>query len=78
MSTVEAPVSILERMPEQEQNMVLKFVRDLFSPQSVNPFRPLTEQEFLESIDESLAQADVGLVQDADEAIDEISADLGI
>ena len=78
MSTVEAAVSILERMPEQEQNIVLRFIQDLFSPQTSNPFRPLTENEFLASIDESLAQADAGFVQDADEAIDEISAELGI
>ena len=78
MSTVEAAVSIMECMPEQEQNIVLRFIQDLFSPQSSNPFRPLTEQEFLASIDESLAQADAGLVQDADLAIDEISAELGL
>ena len=30
------------------------------------------------SIDESIVQADAGLVLDADEAIDEISAELGI
>ena len=78
MSTVEATVSILESMPEQEQNIVLRFIQDLFSPQTSNPFRPLTEQEFLVSIDESLAQADAGFVQDANEAIDEISSELGI
>ena len=78
MSAVEATVSILERMPEPEQNMVLHFIQDLFSPQTFNPFRPLTEKEFLASVDESLAQADAGLVQDAEDAIDEISAELGI
>lgn len=78
MSTVEATVSILERMPEQEQNIVLRFVQDLFSPQSANPFKPMTETEFLASIDKSIEQADAGFVQDADEAIDEISAELGL
>ena len=78
MSTIEATVSMLECLPEQEQNKVLLFTRDLFKAQKVNPFRPLTESEFLDSIDESLEQIDLGMVQDADEAIDEISAELGI
>ena len=78
MSTVEATVSMLECLPEQEHNKVLLFTRDLFKAQKVNPFRPLTESEFLDSIDESLEQIDLGMVQDADEAIDEISAELGI
>ncbi len=69
---------MLEYLPEQELNKVLLFTRDLVKAQKVNPFRLLTESEFLSSIDESLAQIDLGQVQDADEAIDEISAELGI
>ena len=46
-----------------------------FIPNS--PFRPKTEHELLERVDRSLAQADAGELQDADEAIDEVVAELG-
>ncbi|MCR5023752.1 MAG: hypothetical protein K6A90_05395 [Lachnospiraceae bacterium] len=78
MSTVEATVSIMNCMTEQDQNKILSFTRELFAAQKDNPFKPMSENEFIASIDESLKQADNGLVQDADEAIDEISLELGI
>ncbi len=78
MSTIEATVSMLQHMSEPEQNKVLMFTRDLFSSQTSNPFKPLSEKEFLASIDVSLKQADTGNVQDAEAAIDEISTELGI
>ena len=43
-----------------------------------NPFRPKTEDELFDKIDKSIAQADAGELQDADEAIDEVVADLGL
>ena len=41
-----------------------------------NPFKPKTKKEILERIDHSLAQAEAGDLQDADEALEEILAEL--
>lgn len=76
MSTVQATASMMEYLPEPEQQKVLVFVRNLVSKNS--PFKPETEEEFYASIDIGIAQADAGQVQDMDEAIDEISRELGI
>ncbi|MBR3307420.1 MAG: hypothetical protein IKI75_09230 [Lachnospiraceae bacterium] len=43
-----------------------------------NPFRPKTEEELLEKIDRGVKQADEGMLQDADEAVDEIIRDLDL
>lgn len=41
-------------------------------------FNPVSEKDFMESIDKSIKQADVGNYQEADEAIDQISDELKI
>ncbi|MBP0961837.1 MAG: hypothetical protein J5864_06800 [Oscillospiraceae bacterium] len=38
---------------------------------NLKPFMPQTEEQLLERIDRSLAQADAGMCIDADEVIDE-------
>ena len=43
-----------------------------------SPYRPKSEEELLERIDHSLKQADEGMLQDADEAIDELVAELNL
>ncbi len=41
-------------------------------------FNPVSEKDFMESIDKSIKQADMGNYQEADEAIDQISDELKI
>ena len=43
-----------------------------------NPFRPKTEAELFDRIDHSLAQADEGMLIDADEAVDDVMSELGL
>ncbi len=59
-----------------DQVQAVNSVMNVFIADS--PFRPKTEDELFERIDRSLAQADAGELQDADEAIDEVVADLGL
>ena len=72
----DSTVSILEILPEDSQRKVLNFSVRLLESDENNPFRPKTEAELLKKIDHSIAQADAGMLVDADEAVDEIMAEL--
>ncbi len=51
----------------------------LFMPEFLTGlFNPVSEKDFMESIDKSIKQADMGNYQEADEAIDQISDELKI
>ena len=78
MSTLQAINSMVEVLPESDQQEVFAFIRKLFLARKTNPFTPKTEEEFYASIDRGIAEADAGMVQDMDEAIDEISAELAL
>lgn len=41
-------------------------------------YDPISERDFIDSIDKAIRQVDMGNYQEADEAIDEISAELEI
>ena len=53
-------------------------VKKLFLAKTSNPFTPKSEEEFWNSIDKGIRQADAGILEDMDEAIDEISRELAI
>ena len=74
----ESAVSVLELLPRERQRQVLNFSIGLLKEDEGNPFRPKTEQELFERIDHSLAQADSGMLQDADEALEEVMEEIGI
>ena len=72
-NTVQKMKQMLELLPENQLN-ALQAVTTSYIWDS--PFRPKTEAEMTEKIDSSLAQADAGILQDADEAIDEVLREL--
>ena len=72
----DSTVSILEVPTEDSQRKVLNFSVELLENEEDNPFRFKTEAELFEKIDHSIAQADAGVLVDADEAVDEIMAEL--
>ena len=74
----ESAISVLKVLSEESQKKVLDFSIGLLKSDADNPYRPLTEEELFERIDHSLAQADAGELQDADEAIKEIMTELGL
>lgn len=78
MTTREALHSVVDLLPEADLKKVLLYAESLSSFEMKNPFIPKTKQEFLASIDRGIAEADAGLTFDADEMIDEISAELGL
>ena len=74
----ESAISVLNVLSEESQKKVLDFSIGLLKNDADNPYRPKTEAELFERIDHSLAQANAGELQDADEAIEEIMTELGI
>ena len=78
VSTLQAINSMVEVLPESDRQEVFAIVRKLFLARKTNPFTPKTEEEFYASIDRGIAEADAGIVQDMDEAIDEIGAVLAL
>ena len=74
----ETTISVLKVLSEESQKKVLDFSVNLLKSDRDNPFSPKSEAELFEQIDHSLAQADAGELQDADEAIEEIMAELGL
>lgn len=75
-NTFDSAVSVLEVLPEEGRKKVLDFSVELLKEEGDNPFRPKPERELMEIIDHSLAQANDGKLQDADEALDEVLAEL--
>ena len=80
VSTVDSVISVLKLLSEDSQKKVLNFTIELLEDDvgEDNPFKPKSEKELFERIDHSLAQADAGELTDADEAYDEVMAELGL
>ncbi len=61
MSTLDATISMLEAMPEDERIKVLKFTQQLFtSKKPANPFIPVSQEQVLSDLAESRQQIAAG------------------
>ena len=64
MNTLEATVSMMKQLPENDLLKIQAFVR-LFFPDSSNPFVPLTEEEIYAQLARSRKHAEDGNLMDA-------------
>ena len=64
MSTLEATVSMMRQLPEQDLLKIQAFVK-LFFPEARNPFSPLSEDEIYAQLEQARKHADEGKVKDA-------------
>ena len=64
MNTLEATVSMMKQLPENDLLKIQAFVR-LFFPDSSNPFVPLTEEEIYAQLARSRKNAEDGNLMDA-------------
>ncbi|MBR1892450.1 MAG: hypothetical protein IJ815_02820 [Lachnospiraceae bacterium] len=74
----DSAVSILEVLTEDNQRKVLDFSLGLLKDDEDNPFKPKSEEELFERIDHSIEQANLGMLLDADEVLDEVMVELGV
>ena len=74
----DSAVSILEVLTEDDQRKVLDFSLGLLEDDEDNPFKPKSEEELFERIDHSIEQANLGMLLDADEVLDEVMVELGV
>lgn len=77
MSTLEATVSMIEQLTEQDLLKVQAFVR-LFFPESSNPFAPLSEEEIYSQLERSRKHAEEGRVKDARQVSSNVRAKYGL
>lgn len=77
MSTLEATVSMLETLPEDDLIAISGIVKR-FIIKNNSPYAPLTKKETLEKLAKSRKQAEEGKVRDAKEASDEIREKYGL
>ncbi|MBR1629339.1 MAG: hypothetical protein IJ679_08775 [Lachnospiraceae bacterium] len=67
---------VLDILPDSDVQRVFSYAQVALTADS--PMKPLVEDELLAAIDRSIVQSQNGEHQDMDEALDEISAELGI
>lgn len=77
MSTLEATVSMLETLPEEDLIAINGIVRRFVVKES-NPYRPLSKQETLEKLAVSRRHAKEGKVTEARQAVGEIRKKHGL
>ncbi len=70
MNNLEATISMLESMPEEEINQVYIYTKKLFTKNSsANPFAPLTKEQILSDLAISRKEFEEGKSIDARDAI---------
>ncbi len=77
MSTLEATVSMLETLPEEDL-LAIRGIVQRFIAKNSNPYRPLTKKETLDKLAASRKHAEEGMVIDAREAAEEIRQKYGL
>lgn len=79
MSTLEATVSMLETLPEDELNTIYEVTKRFFvNSANNNPFQPKTEDEIIAELDIAREHANNGLVSDAKLVSKELRAKYGL
>ena len=78
MSTLDATVSMLEKMQEEARLMVFKYTQSLFTaPRPANPFTPKSKKDILDDLSKSREQIADGKGVDMKEALQEMGAKHG-
>lgn len=79
MSTLDATVSMLELLKEDELLIVQKLIKSIFeSHDSDNPFKPLSEEQMYAMLAKARKQADNGEYDDADDFYNSMVAKYGV
>lgn len=79
MSTLEATVSMLETLPEEEINTIYEVTKRFFVNRGGNnPFQSKTEDEIICELDTAKKHVEAGLVNDAKDASKELRAKYGL
>lgn len=79
MSTLEATVSMLETLPEEEINAIYEVTKRFFINRTGNnPFQPKTEDEIIQELDIARGDAEAGMVTDAKEVSSELREKYGL
>ena len=77
MRTLDATVSMMKQLPEQDLLKVHAFVK-LFFPDTSNPFHPLTEDEIYRQLKEVRDHAASGKTKDARQVSANVRAKYGL
>lgn len=78
MSTIDATISMLKKMPEDAQVKVFEFTQQLFtSRKTANPFAPVSTQQVLSDLSESRQQLAEGKGLDMKDALNELGKQHG-
>lgn len=72
MSTREANLALLSRIPEEKQQQIFVYLMNNFCQD--NPFTPKSAKDILSELEESRACYERGECEDFDKALEEISA----
>jgi hypothetical protein len=77
MSTLDATVSMMKQLPEQDLLKVHAFVK-LFFPDTSAPFNPLTEDEIYSQLEKAREHAVSGKMKDARQVSANVRAKYGL
>jgi hypothetical protein len=73
MSTIEATVSMMETMPQEAQEAVFTYAKNIYSSMNTaSPFKPVSEEQLLSDLAISRKEFAEGKGLDATEAVMEI------
>ena len=68
MSTLEYTISLLETMPEEKLREIQNYIQYIiFRDDAAKPFKPLSEEELVTQLTESMKKSDMGVTTPADE-----------
>ena len=67
MSTLEYTVSLLETMPEEKIKEIQNYIQYIiFRDDAAMPFKPLSEEDLVKQLTESMKKSDMGAIIPAD------------
>lgn len=67
MSTLEYTISLLETMPEEKLREIQNYIQYIiFRDDAAKPFKPLSEEELVTQLTESMKKSDMGATAPAD------------
>lgn len=67
MSTLEYTISLLETMPEEKLKEIQNYIQYIiFRDDATMPFKPLSEEEIVKQLTESMKKSDMGATAQAD------------
>lgn len=67
MSTLEYTISLLETMPEEKLKEIQNYIQYIiFRDDAAMPFKPLSEEDLVKQLTESMKKSDMGAIIPAD------------